>query len=121
MLSDVFASRRLERGSWRAFRVSRSRSEAVATKSETPEDGRRTFRADIAETDAVLDGVAEAHALLNSLRGSAQAVEQARHLADLLQAQLAPLAAADHGRQTGGASRRLGLAERSSNAEVVPR
>jgi two-component system chemotaxis sensor kinase CheA len=43
-------------------------------KSETPEDGRRTFRADIAETDAVLDGVAEAHALLNSLRGSAQAV-----------------------------------------------
>jgi two-component system chemotaxis sensor kinase CheA len=73
-----------------------------------PEDGRRTVRA---ETDAVLDGVAEAHALLNGLRGSAQEVEQARHLAELLQAQLAPLAAADHGRQSGGASRRLGLVE----------
>jgi two-component system chemotaxis sensor kinase CheA len=75
------------------------------------EEGRRTVRADIAETDAVLDGVAEAHALLNGLRGSARDVEQARHLAELLQAQLARLAAADHGRQSGGASRRLGVVE----------
>jgi len=59
----------------------------------------------------VLDGVAEAHALLNSLRGSAQGVEQARHLAELLQAQLAPLASANHGRQSGGANRRLGVVE----------
>lgn len=76
-----------------------------------PEDSRRTVRADIAETDAVLDGVAEAHALLNSLRGSAQDVRQARHLAELLQAQLAPLAVAERGRQSAGASRRLGLVE----------
>ena len=60
-----------------------------------PDESPRTIRTDIAETDAVLDGVAETHALLNGLRGAAQGVEQARHLADLLLAQLAPLRTAD--------------------------
>jgi hypothetical protein len=54
-------------------------------------DRARTLRADVAEADAVLDGVAETHALLTGLRRTAQGMEQTRHLADLLLAQLAPL------------------------------
>ena len=63
------------------------------------DDAGRTVRTDVAETDAVLDGVAETHALLNGLRSASQGLEQARRLAELLMAQLAPqrtpLAAAD--------------------------
>jgi two-component system chemotaxis sensor kinase CheA len=65
------------------------------------DDVARTVRTDIAETDAVLDGIAETHALLNGLRTTAQRMEQARHLADLLLAQLAPHGAADHERSSG--------------------
>jgi two-component system, chemotaxis family, sensor kinase CheA len=54
------------------------------------EEGARTVRADLAEMDAVLDGVAETHALVSGLRGSAQGLEQAQHLVELLLAQLAP-------------------------------
>jgi two-component system chemotaxis sensor kinase CheA len=75
----------------------------VATKSESVESS-RTVRTDIAETDAVLDGVAETHALLNGLRGVAHGVEQARHLADRLSAQFAPSGTADRNRQSGGTS-----------------
>ena len=50
----------------------------------------RTVRTDVAETDAVLDGVAETHALLGALRSAGQGLEQAKHLAELLMAQLAP-------------------------------
>src|SRR5882757_6422514 len=53
-----------------------------------PDDGARTIRTDIAETDAVLDGVAETHALLAGLRSAAQGVEQSRHLMDLMLAQV---------------------------------
>jgi two-component system chemotaxis sensor kinase CheA len=72
-------------------------------KSEAIESS-RTVRTDIAEADAVLDGVAETHALLNGLRGVAQGVEQARHLTERLLAQLAPSGPADHGRQSVGSS-----------------
>jgi two-component system chemotaxis sensor kinase CheA len=76
---------------------------------------RRTVRTDLAETDAVLDGVTEAHALLNGLRNAARDVEQARHLADLLLTQLGSSAtstASDHGRPTPGKShQRLSMAE----------
>ncbi|HVJ53729.1 MAG TPA: response regulator [Aliidongia sp.] len=54
------------------------------------EEPSRTIRADLAEMDAVLDGVAETHMLLNGLRGAADGLEQAQHLADVLLAQLAP-------------------------------
>jgi len=47
----------------------------VARQADT-ETGLRTVRTDIAETDAVLDGVAEAHALLNGLRNAAQDVKR---------------------------------------------
>jgi two-component system, chemotaxis family, sensor kinase CheA len=48
-----------------------------------PDDGPRTVQADIAEMDAVLDGVAELHAILNGLRSTAREMDQAQRLADL--------------------------------------
>jgi two-component system, chemotaxis family, sensor kinase CheA len=83
----------------------------VARKSE-PAESSRTVRTDIAEADAVLEGVAETHALLNGLRGATQGIEQARHLADRLLAQIAPSATADLGRQSAGnANQRLAIAD----------
>lgn len=52
-------------------------------------DAQRANRADVAEMDAVLDGVSETHARLNELRRSAETVEQLGHLVDLLRAQVA--------------------------------
>jgi two-component system, chemotaxis family, sensor kinase CheA len=76
-------------------------------KSEV-EDSQRTVRADIAEADSVLDGVSEAHALLNGLRSTVRGMEEARHLTELLLAQFA----GDQGRQAGTApTRRLAIAE----------
>jgi two-component system chemotaxis sensor kinase CheA len=74
-------------------------------------EGPRTIRTDLAEADAVLDGVAEAHALLNGLRGVAQGLEQVRHLTDRLAAQFPSSASAEHGRQlAGGSNQRLAIA-----------
>ncbi len=76
------------------------------------DEGPKTIRADIAEADALLEGVAEAHALLNRLRGAAQGLEQARHLAELLPVQLGARATQDPVRQSGSApNRRLSIAE----------
>ena len=66
----------------------------------------RTVRADIAEMDALLEGVSEAHVLLNGLHPAAQVIEQGQHLADLLLAQL-PHGTADHDRPSGGSPDRL--------------
>jgi two-component system, chemotaxis family, sensor kinase CheA len=78
-------------------------------KSE-PGDSARTVRTDIAEADSVLDGVAETHALLNGLRGVAQGIEQARHVAERLLAQLAP--SGDHSRQSvGNSNQRSAMAD----------
>jgi two-component system, chemotaxis family, sensor kinase CheA len=52
------------------------------------EESARTVRADIAEMDVVLDGVSATHAILNGFRTAAQSMEQTRHLADLLIAQM---------------------------------
>jgi two-component system chemotaxis sensor kinase CheA len=81
------------------------------SKAETGESP-RTIRTDIAEADAVLDGVAETHALLNGLRGVARGVEQARHLADRLMAQFAPSGATGHGRHSlGNSNQRVAMAD----------
>jgi two-component system, chemotaxis family, sensor kinase CheA len=64
------------------------RGEAAPARRES-DQGPRTVRTDIAETDAVLDSVAETHVLLNTLRGTAQRVEQARRLTDHLLSQVA--------------------------------
>jgi len=47
------------------------------------------IRAEMAEVDAVLDGIAETHAKLNALRNGAETMEHLSHLADLLRAQTA--------------------------------
>jgi two-component system chemotaxis sensor kinase CheA len=76
--------------------------EGQAIRDDVPRSsGPRTVRADVAEMDTVLDGIAETRTLLNGLRGAAREVEQVRHLADLLSAQLAPQGAANHGRHSG--------------------
>jgi two-component system chemotaxis sensor kinase CheA len=76
------------------------------------EESPRTVRTDIEDMDAVLDGVAETHAALNGLRGAAEGVEQARHLADLLLSRLAPSGTSDHRRPScDKADQRLAIAE----------
>ena len=79
------------------------RSEASKPNQD---DGSRTIRTDVAETDAVLDGIAETHGLLAGLRKAAQRVEQVRHQADLLLAQL-PHVTADHDRPSGRSPQHL--------------
>jgi two-component system chemotaxis sensor kinase CheA len=73
----------------------RDPAEAPRLARPAAEEETRTVRADLAEMDAVLDGVSETHALVGNLRGTASGIEQAQHLVDLLLAQLAP------GRQRG--------------------
>jgi len=87
-------------------------AERPAHSKPVNEDAPRTVRADLAETDTVLEGVAETHALLNGLRGTAQGMEQARHLAELLLAQFSASASAESARQSGAAAgRRMAIAE----------
>ncbi|TAL03795.1 MAG: hybrid sensor histidine kinase/response regulator [Rhodospirillaceae bacterium] len=62
----------------------------VVQSAALPTEDIRTVRADIAEMDAVLDGVTEAHTILNGLRLAPRKLEQAQHLTALLLDQLAP-------------------------------
>ncbi|HEX4367120.1 MAG TPA: response regulator [Rhodopila sp.] len=71
-----------------------------------PEEAVRTIRADIAEMDLVLDGVAETHGLLSRLHRVGHGLEQVQQLADVLKAQLAV-----HLRPGGGSERLLALAD----------
>ena len=66
-----------------------------------PEEGPRTVRTELAETDAVIEGVAETHALVNGLRSAVRGVEEARHLADRVLAGLAPVAQPERSRRLG--------------------
>jgi two-component system chemotaxis sensor kinase CheA len=86
--------------------------EPSAPSAAEAEDIPRTVRTDVAEADAVLDGVAETYGVLNGLRSTANGVEEARRLADLLLAQFAPLGGAEHSRPFGsGPDRRFAIAE----------
>ena len=69
-------------------------AEATAPALDSPDEGLRTVRTNIAEMDALLEGVSETHTLLNGLRPAAQAMERGQHLADLLLEQLASRGAA---------------------------
>lgn len=78
----------------------------------TTDETLRTVCADIADMDALLEGISEAHTLLNGLRPATTAVEQGQHLADLLVQQLGKRDAADHDRPAGDAmNRALSTAE----------
>ena len=69
-------------------------AEARAPALDSPDEELRTVRTNIAEMDALLEGVSETHTLLNGLRPAAQAMERGQHLADLLLEQLASRGAA---------------------------
>ena len=72
----------------------------------------RTVRAEIAEMDALLDGLAETHALVNGLRATVRTVEQAGHLAELVAEQSAPRGAPKPSPQSAsGAEKTFGLAD----------
>jgi two-component system chemotaxis sensor kinase CheA len=81
------------------------------------DEAAKTVRTDVAEADAVLDGVAEAHTLLNKLRTTAQSMERTRHLTELLMIQLGPLAAGATARAPGPAgNRRAAIVEELNRA-----
>jgi two-component system chemotaxis sensor kinase CheA len=82
-------------------------TEPAAESMTVVDEALRTVRADIAEMDALLEGVSEAHTLLNGLRPAARAMEQGQHLADLLLEQLGPRRATDHDRPAAGVSDRV--------------
>jgi two-component system chemotaxis sensor kinase CheA len=73
----------------------------AAVAKPFPDETAPTLRADLIEMDAVLDGVAETHALLTGLRNAASGLEQVLRLADVLLTQLAP------GRRHNGTPERL--------------
>lgn len=66
----------------------------------------RTFRLDVAEMDGLLNGITETSVQAGSLRHTAQTLERARHVAELLAEQLA--------------SQRLGDPERPRNLPTAP-
>jgi two-component system chemotaxis sensor kinase CheA len=75
---------------------------AAPARRET-DQAPRTVRTDIVEAEAVLDGVTEAHVLLNGLRGTAQHVEQARRLTDRLLGQITLAASGSETQRLAGA------------------
>ncbi|HEX3883813.1 MAG TPA: response regulator [Stellaceae bacterium] len=64
----------------------------------------RTVRAEIAEIDALLDGLGETHALLGGLRATLSSVQEVQRLADLVAEQLTP-------RRGSGGERTYALAD----------
>lgn len=71
---------------------------AASVVSDAARDMPRMIRTEMAEVDAVLDGIAETHAKLNALRNGAGTIERLSHLADLLRAQIARQSSAHPGR-----------------------
>jgi two-component system, chemotaxis family, sensor kinase CheA len=62
----------------------------AAARTGAEDDPVRTVRVEIAEMDALLDGVAETHVLLTGMRATLRSIGQARHFAELVTEQLAP-------------------------------
>jgi two-component system chemotaxis sensor kinase CheA len=88
------------------------RGAAIKDVASGAPDMPRAIRADVADMDAMLDGVSETHARLNALRRSAEAIEQVGHLADLLRAQIAAQGGNDRSRAgSGGQNRSAATAE----------
>jgi two-component system chemotaxis sensor kinase CheA len=77
-----------------------SRKQATAPPLD---DQFRTVRADIAEMDALLDGVVETHTLLNKLRDAPRRVAEGAQLASILLAQLAQRSGREKNRQISAA------------------
>ncbi|HTV87443.1 MAG TPA: response regulator [Stellaceae bacterium] len=105
-----------------------SRDAPIPSPEAAGDNAIRSVRADIAEIDALLDGIAETHALLNRLRTTQHAIEQARTIAELIATQLARLGGAvgaktyqlaeDLRRGVGEAERRLGATVEQMHREL---
>jgi two-component system chemotaxis sensor kinase CheA len=80
-------------------------------KIAADEAASRTVRTNLAEADAVLDSVVEAHALMNGLNSESESVEQAVRLADLLVSEFSTLASDEHRRSGMRSNRHMALAE----------
>ena len=63
--------------------------EASPPQRPAPEEPLRAVRADVAEMDALLDGVAEAHVQLAALRRGFRTIDRVRQIANTMTAQLA--------------------------------
>jgi two-component system, chemotaxis family, sensor kinase CheA len=74
-----------------------------AVSDDTP----RSVRADLAEMDALLDGIMEAHARIAPIRGAAKTIEDARQRAELLVDQLARMGASEADRRMLGRARSI--------------
>ncbi len=105
-----------------------SHLEPVVSSDAADDNAIRSVRTDIAEIDALLDGIAETHALLNRLRATQHSIEQTHTIADLVVTQLArPGGAAgdktyrlveDLRRSVGEAERRLGATVEQMHREL---
>jgi two-component system, chemotaxis family, sensor kinase CheA len=78
---------------------------ASSPRPGQPEEIPRGVRPEVADVDALLDGVGELGALLGALRSGIEGMARARGLVDLVVQQLAPSAARDVEGHGGGASR----------------
>lgn len=78
-------------------------SSAQATPTAPVEEQFRTVKADIAEMDALLDGVVETHTILNSLRAAPRRAADGTQLANILLAQLSQRSGREQNRQTSAA------------------
>lgn len=94
---------------------------AAAAGKSAADEAARTIRTDLAEADAVLDGVVETHAVMNGLRAVVQSVQQVGQLADLMTLQLAQFSAGEQERGSRSNQRlaiaaelrrKIGVAER---------
>jgi len=79
----------------------------LATETAVPAAGKsgadepaRTIRTDLAEADAILDGVVETHAVMNGLRAAVRSMRQVGQLADLLVSQLSQASPSERERHT---------------------
>jgi two-component system chemotaxis sensor kinase CheA len=103
-------------------------SHAETAVSAADDDAVRSVRADIAEIDALLDGVAETQALLNRLSANQHSIERSRTIAELVAAQLARPGGAvgdkayrlaeDLRRSLGDAERRLAATAEQMHREL---
>jgi two-component system chemotaxis sensor kinase CheA len=88
-------------------------------RTARPEEPPRTVRTDLAETDAVLEGVGEAHAVTAALRAVSQETRRAVDLADLLVSQNPAVIVAENlRRKIMGIERGLGTALEQMDREL---
>lgn len=87
------------------------RREQSSTRRPAGDEAVRTVRAEIAEMDALLDGIGETHALLGGLRATLRSVERTQRLAEVVAEQLTPRRTADLLQRAASAEKMYALAD----------